>query len=74
METVIRLLDLGCDPFNFVDAMLGVLATRLCKGICTQCMESYHPSRQEYEELVEGYGIRYWKRLNLEYNDKLTLS
>jgi len=74
VETVIRLLDLGCDPFNFADAMLGVLATRLCKRICTQCKESYHPSRQEYEELVEGYGISYWKRLNLEYNDQLTLS
>jgi len=74
VETVIRLLDLGCDPFNFADAMLGVLSTRLCKRICTQCKESYHPSRQEYEELVEGYGISYWKRLNLEYNDQLTLS
>jgi type II secretory ATPase GspE/PulE/Tfp pilus assembly ATPase PilB-like protein len=74
VETVTRLLDLGCDPFNFADAMLGVLATRLCKRICMQCMETYHPSRQEYEELVEGYGIRYWKRLNLEYNEKLTLS
>ncbi len=74
VETVIRLLDLGCDPFNFADAMLGVLATRLCKRICTQCKESYHPSRQEYEELVEGYGISYWKRLNLEYNDQLILS
>ena len=74
VETVIRLLDLGCDPFNFADAMLGVLATRLCKRICTQCEESYHPSRQEYEELVEGYGISYWKRLNVEYNDQLILS
>lgn len=74
VETVIRLLDLGCDPFNFADAMLGVLATRLCKRICTQCKESYHPSRQEYEELVEGYGISYWKRLNVEYNEQLTLS
>ena len=74
VETVIRLLDLGCDPFNFADAMLGVLATRLCKKICTQCKESYHPSRQEYEELVEGYGIRYWKPLDLKYSEQLTLS
>src|SRR6185436_6261772 len=29
VETVIRLLDLGCDAFNFADAMLGVLAQRL---------------------------------------------
>ncbi|HKR78102.1 MAG TPA: ATPase, T2SS/T4P/T4SS family [Nitrospira sp.] len=56
VETVIRLLDLGCDPFNFADAMLGVLATRLCKRICTACKEGYHPSREEYDDLLEGQG------------------
>jgi len=54
VETVIRLLDLGCDSFNFADAMLGVLAQRLCKRICIQCKEAYHPSRQEYDELRNG--------------------
>ena len=58
VETVVRLLDLGCDSFNFADAMLGVLAQRLCKRICTQCKEAYRPSRQEYDELVQGYGAR----------------
>ncbi|MBH0192422.1 MAG: GspE/PulE family protein, partial [Nitrospira sp.] len=28
VETVTRLLDMGCDPFSFADAMLGVLAQR----------------------------------------------
>jgi len=73
VETVVRLLDLGCDPFNFADAMLGVLATRLCKKICAHCKEAYHPSRQEYEELSEGYGTRYWKPLDTAYNEQLTL-
>jgi type II secretory ATPase GspE/PulE/Tfp pilus assembly ATPase PilB-like protein len=73
VETVIRLLDLGCDPFNFADAMLGVLATRLCKRICAQCKEAYHPSRQEFEELVEGYGTRFWKPLTMRYSEQLTL-
>ena len=68
VETVIRLLDLGCDSFNFADAMLGVLAQRLCKRICTECKETYHPSRQEYDELVQGYGARYWPTLGIEYN------
>ena len=56
VETVIRLLDLGCDPFNFADAMLGVLATRLCKRICTACKEAYRPSQEEYDDLLEGQG------------------
>ena len=67
IETVIRLLDLGCDAFNFADAMLGVLAQRLCKRICIQCREAYHPSRQEYDELVQGYGAQDWLTLGIEY-------
>ncbi|NWF72611.1 MAG: type II/IV secretion system protein [Nitrospirae bacterium] len=68
VETVTRLLDLGCDSFNFADAMLGVLAQRLCKKICTQCKEIYHPTRREYDELVQGYGAQDWPRLGIEYS------
>jgi type II secretory ATPase GspE/PulE/Tfp pilus assembly ATPase PilB-like protein len=73
VETVVRLLDLGCDPFNFADAMLGVLATRLCKRVCAQCKEAYHPSQKEYNDLVEGYGSRCWKPLGINYSEQLTL-
>lgn len=68
VETVTRLLDLGCDSFNFADAMLGVLAKRLCKRICTSCKEEYGPSRAEYEELVRGYGTEGWTKLGIEYD------
>jgi len=67
VETVTRLLDLGCDSFNFADAMLGVLAQRLCKRICTRCKEAYHPRRQEYDELAQGYGAQAWPTLGVEY-------
>jgi type II secretory ATPase GspE/PulE/Tfp pilus assembly ATPase PilB-like protein len=64
---------MGCDSFNFADAMLGVLAKRLCKRMCEHCKEGYHPTRQEYDELVQGYGLRYWDRLGVEYTDDLIL-
>jgi type II secretory ATPase GspE/PulE/Tfp pilus assembly ATPase PilB-like protein len=73
VETVIRLLDLGCDSFNFADAMLGVLAQRLCKRICIQCKEAYHPTRQEYDELVQGYGTQDWPTLGIEYRSDWNL-
>ncbi|MEO8046572.1 MAG: GspE/PulE family protein [Nitrospirota bacterium] len=73
VETVIRLLDLGCDSFNFADAMLGVLAQRLCKRICNQCKEAYHPTRQEYDELVQGYGVQDWPTLDIEYRTDWSL-
>lgn len=56
VETVVRLLDLGCDPFNFSDAMLGVLAMRLCKRICQNCREPYEPGEEERDDLLQAYG------------------
>lgn len=73
VETVTRLLDMGCDSFNFADAMLGVVAKRLCKRLCEQCKEAYHPTRQEYDELVEGYGSGYWDRAGVAYTAEWTL-
>lgn len=73
VETITRLLDMGCDSFNFADAMLGILAMRLCKRICLHCKESYHPTQQEYDELVQGYGARYWEKLGVTYTDDLAL-
>ena len=72
VETVTRLLDLGCDPFNFADAMLGVLAMRLCKRICQDCKEPYRPAEEEYDELAVGYGDE-WVRLQAEYGTSFPL-
>ncbi len=36
-ESVIRLLDMGLDPFNFADALLGVVAQRLARRVCVDC-------------------------------------
>jgi type II secretory ATPase GspE/PulE/Tfp pilus assembly ATPase PilB-like protein len=72
VETVTRLLDLGCDPFNFSDAMLGVLAMRLCKRICQDCKEPYRPAEEECNELAAGYGDE-WHRLQAEYGASFPL-
>jgi type II secretory ATPase GspE/PulE/Tfp pilus assembly ATPase PilB-like protein len=72
VETVVRLLDLGCDPFNFSDAMLGVLAMRLCKRICQDCKEPYQPADDEYSELAAGYGDG-WARMLAEYGASFPL-
>jgi len=73
VETVVRLLDLGCDPFNFADAIQGVLAKRLCKRICLNCKDPYHPTALEYEKLVHGYGKQAWERLEVGYREDFQL-
>jgi type II secretory ATPase GspE/PulE/Tfp pilus assembly ATPase PilB-like protein len=74
VETVTRLLDMGCDPFSFADAMLGVLAQRLARRICKDCKEDYRPTKEEYEDLVHGYGQEWWdKQVGLKYDNSFKL-
>lgn len=54
-ETITRLLDMGMDPFNFADALLGVLAQRLVRTLCKDCKEPYHPDKKEYDNIVRAY-------------------
>jgi len=54
-ESVVRLLDLGMDPFNFADALLGVLAQRLVRRLCMHCRIRLEPSVKEMEALALEY-------------------
>jgi type II secretory ATPase GspE/PulE/Tfp pilus assembly ATPase PilB-like protein len=44
-ESVVRLLDMGMDPFNFADALLGVLAQRLAKRSARSASSRTSPRR-----------------------------
>jgi type II secretory ATPase GspE/PulE/Tfp pilus assembly ATPase PilB-like protein len=53
-ESITRLLDMGMDPFNFADALLGILAQRLAKRLC-DCKEEYFPDGEEIKTFVAEY-------------------
>lgn len=53
-ESVIRLLDMGMDPFNFSDALLGILAQRLAKRLC-KCKKPRIASNEEMKMLLTEY-------------------
>jgi type II secretory ATPase GspE/PulE/Tfp pilus assembly ATPase PilB-like protein/GAF domain-containing protein len=72
-ETIVRLLDMGIDPLNFADALLGILAQRLVRTLCKKCKEAYHPDRKEYDEIVQSYGEEHFLKLNIPYDDKFNL-
>jgi type II secretory ATPase GspE/PulE/Tfp pilus assembly ATPase PilB-like protein len=63
-ETITRLLDLGLDPVNFSDALLGVLAQRLMRTLCKDCKESYQPEQREIDHLIDQYGREQWEKHN----------
>ena len=72
-ETITRLLDMDIDPFNFADALLGILAQRLIRTLCPKCKEGYHPTVQEFNEIVEAYNPDYFDRTGIDYTPDLTL-
>jgi len=54
-ESVVRLLDLGMDPFNFADALIGVLSQRLARKLCPTCKHARIATAEEVADLVEEY-------------------
>ncbi|HEY5725854.1 MAG TPA: ATPase, T2SS/T4P/T4SS family, partial [Methylomirabilota bacterium] len=73
VETIVRLLDLGLNSFNFADALLGVLAQRLVKRLCPDCRQPYHPARHEWDELALAFGAEELEAHGYRYAEDLEL-
>jgi type II secretory ATPase GspE/PulE/Tfp pilus assembly ATPase PilB-like protein len=54
VESVLRLLDLEVDAFNFSDALLGVVGQRLVRKLC-QCKRPHLASAEEIDALAHEY-------------------
>ena len=68
-ETVIRLLDMGLDPMNFADALVGILAQRLMRTLCKDCKEPYKPEQDEIDRLKHYYGEEWFDELNINWDE-----
>ena len=72
-ETLTRLLDMGMNPLNISDSFLGVLAQRLVRRLCRDCIETYHPDQEEFDYIVADYGKQAFESLAVEYTPGFTL-
>ncbi len=72
-ETLTRLLDMGMNPLNISDAFLGVLAQRLVRRLCKDCIESYQPTKEEFEDTMTDYGQEAFKASGYEYSQEFEL-
>lgn len=64
-ETVTRLLDMELDPFSFSDAILCILAQRLCRRLC-DCKQEYQPEPKEIEDIIIEYGAEDFKKTGID--------
>ncbi|MFT4927078.1 MAG: type II secretory ATPase GspE/PulE/Tfp pilus assembly ATPase PilB-like protein [Phenylobacterium sp.] len=67
-ETITRLLDIGLDPVNFADAIIGILAQRLIRTLCKSCKEAYSPEPKEVDFILRHYGKEYIDELNIDWD------
>lgn len=71
-ETIVRLLDMGIDPFAFADSLLCVLAQRLVRILCRQCREPYQPMKEEWDELARLYDEKLFSHLPIANREHYT--
>ena len=54
-ESVVRLIELGMDPFNFADALIGILSQRLVRKLCLKCRKERAATDAEILALAQEY-------------------
>ncbi|MBT4819329.1 MAG: type II/IV secretion system protein, partial [Lentisphaerae bacterium] len=64
-ETLTRLVDIGIDAISFSDALIGVLAQRLVRRLCSSCRERYTPTPDELDVFVTAYGEEHFDELGI---------
>ena len=73
-ETITRLVDMGLNPINFADSLLGILAQRLVRTLCPKCKEGYTPTEEDFNFIVEEYGREAFERdVKITSTEGLTL-
>jgi type II secretory ATPase GspE/PulE/Tfp pilus assembly ATPase PilB-like protein len=72
-ETVIRLLDLGVDPLNFADALLGVLAQRLLRTLCEHCKRPYFATAEDKQKLIHLFGADFIAEMDLKQQKQILI-
>lgn len=48
---ITRLIDMGIEPYLVASSVIGILAQRLVRVICTDCKQTYKPDEEYFKEL-----------------------
>ncbi len=60
---VTRLLDMGCEPYLVANGLIGVMAQRLVRKVCTNCKQEYQATQAELKVMgvPEGESLRLFR-------------
>ncbi len=61
VSSINRLIDMGLEPYMVSSALVGVVAQRLVRRICTECRKPYEPDEYEREKMKLEPGQKLYK-------------
>lgn len=56
-QAIVRLLEIGVEPYMVAPSVIGVMAQRLAARICVECREAYQPSREVLLKYFQEEGL-----------------
>ncbi|MEG2896915.1 MAG: ATPase, T2SS/T4P/T4SS family [Eubacterium sp.] len=59
VSTIVRLIDMGVEPYMVANSLIGVVAQRLVKKICPDCKEAYAPTEAEKAIIGQDVSVLY---------------
>lgn len=73
IDAIRHMLNLELNPMNLAQGLLLIGAQRFVVTLCKTCKESYHPEKEEFDQLMQEYGKEGFPKLGIKYTDKLKL-
>ncbi|MBI1810689.1 MAG: type II/IV secretion system protein, partial [Nitrospirae bacterium] len=68
-SSITRLTDMGVEPFLLAPSLIGIVAQRLMRKICTKCKEAYTPSKNELKASgldISIEGMKFYKGMGCD--------
>ncbi len=56
-QAIVRLMEIGVEPYMVAPSVIGVLSQRLAARICDKCKEAYYPSREVLLKYFQPEGL-----------------
>ena len=56
-QAIVRLVEIGVEPYMVAPSVIGVLSQRLVARICEACKEAYYPSREMLQRYFNDDGL-----------------
>lgn len=66
-STIVRLVDMGIEPYMVSSALVGVIAQRLARKVCPYCKKPHESTQEEMDLLKLGESVTFYRGEGCQY-------